>query len=99
MENSVGILVHGNNHFVVRGPLPDPETARALAQHWSIIHIGATPPSTLDKWQIITREFRENLTWAVVIPGDGEISPAVHQLLSELSQRGIPIHDSRLAGW
>ncbi len=63
MENSVGILVHGNNHFVVRGPLPDPETARALAQHWSIIHIGATPPSTLDKWQIITREFRENLTW------------------------------------
>ena len=38
----VGILVHGDNHFVVRGPLPDRDAARALIRHWSIIQIGAT---------------------------------------------------------
>ena len=26
----VGILVHGDNHFIARGPLPDRETALAL---------------------------------------------------------------------
>jgi hypothetical protein len=26
----VGILVHGDNHFIVNGPLPDREEARAL---------------------------------------------------------------------
>jgi len=36
----VGILVHGDNHFIVRGPLPDRDLARALIRHWSIIQIG-----------------------------------------------------------
>jgi hypothetical protein len=31
------------------------------------------------------------LRWAVVVPGDGDISPAVATLLKELSQRGIAI--------
>ena len=35
----VGILVHGDNHFIVRGPLPDRDAARALIRHWSIIQI------------------------------------------------------------
>ena len=73
----VGILVHGDNHFIVRGPLPDRETALALVRHWSLIQIGATTPPSLDRWQIVTREFRENLEWAVVVPGDSEMSPAV----------------------
>ncbi len=85
----LGILVHGDNHFIVRGPLPDRETALELVRHWSLIQIGAATPAALDKWHIVTREFRENLAWAVVIPGDGEISPAVTQLLEELSARGI----------
>ena len=38
----VGILVHGDNHFIVRGRLPDRDVARALIRHWSIIQIGAT---------------------------------------------------------
>jgi hypothetical protein len=38
----VGILVHGDNHFIVCGPLPDRDAARALIRHWSIIQIGAT---------------------------------------------------------
>jgi hypothetical protein len=95
----VGILVHGDNHFIARGPLPDREIALALIRHWSFIQIGATTTPPLDQWQIISREFRENLAWAVVIPGDGETSPAVTKLLAELSGRGINIHDSRFGPW
>jgi hypothetical protein len=90
----VGILVHGDNHFIVRGPLPDPETARALARCWSIIQIGGASPPALAPWRISSREFRENLQWAVIVPGDGEISPAVAVLLSELSARGVAIHSA-----
>ncbi len=88
----VGILVHGDNHFIVRGPLPVGEVALALDRHWSLIQIGAITPPSLARWQIITREFRENLQWAMVVPGDSEPSPAVKQLLNELSARGIRIH-------
>jgi hypothetical protein len=95
----VGILVLGNNHFIVRGPFPDRETALALARHWSLIQIGQTTPPALERWTISTREFRENLEWAVIVPGDGEIAPAVAQLLAELSARGITIHDSRIRAW
>ena len=95
----VGILVHGDNHFIVRGPVPDREIALALVRHWSLIRIGATTPPPLEGWHIITREFRENLEWAVVVPGDAGISPAVTQLLDELSARGITIHDPRFGRW
>jgi hypothetical protein len=95
----VGVLVHGDNHFIVRGPLPDREVALAFIRHWSFIQIGATTPLLLDQWQIISREFRENLGWAVVLPGDGEMSPSVTRLLDELSARGITIHDSRFGLW
>ena len=87
----IGILVHGDNHFIVHGPLPDQATALALARDWSIIQIGQTTPPSLRSWTIVTRAFREDLAWAVVVPGDGEVSPAVAQLLDELSARGIAI--------
>ena len=92
MNSAIGILVHGDNHFIVRGPQPDRETALALVRHWSLIQIGQTTPATLEAWRISTREFRENLEWAVVVPGDKETSPAVAALLDELSSRGIRIH-------
>jgi hypothetical protein len=95
----VGVLVHGDNHFIVRGPLPDRDTARALIQHWSIVQIGATTPPLLERWRISRREFREDLEWAVIVPGTTEISPAVTQLLDELSARGIIIHDSSVDLW
>jgi hypothetical protein len=88
----VGILVLGNSHFIVRGPLPDCETALALARHWSIIQIGRTTPIALQRWRISTREFREDLEWAVVVPGEGEVTLGVAQLLEELSARGITVH-------
>ena len=91
----VGILVHGDNHFIVRGPRPDGVTALALVRHWSLIQIGAKTPPSLEQWSISSREFRENLQWAVVVPGDGEVSHAVLQLLDELRARGIRIYDTR----
>ena len=94
-----GILVHGDNHFIVRGPLPNRDVARALVRHWALIQIGAIMPPDFDWWHIITREFRENLEWAVVVPGDGEMSPAVKQLLGELSARGIAVHNAHLEQW
>jgi hypothetical protein len=87
----VGILVHGDNHFILSGPEPDEASALVLARHWSIIQIGDQKSLSFDQWQIRTKEFRENLEWAVVVPGDGDISPAVSQLLAELSARGITI--------
>ena len=95
----VGILVLGNNHFIVRGPLPDRNTALALARHWSLIQIEQATPIALQGWSISTREFRENLEWAAVVSGDGEITPAVAQLLEELSARGVTVHNSALGQW
>jgi len=88
---TLGILVHGDNHFIVRGPMPDRATALELVRHWSVIQIGAKMPAHLEAWRISTREFRENLEWAIVVPGERETSPAVVQLLDELRARGIVI--------
>jgi hypothetical protein len=87
----LGILVHGDNHFIVRGPEPDRATALELVRHWSVIQIGAKTPAHLEGWRISTREFREDLEWAIVVPGEHEASPAVAQLLEELRARGIAI--------
>lgn len=95
----LGILVDGDNHFIVRGPRPNRGTALALVRHWSLIRIGAPTPPELRLWTISTREFRENLEWAIVVPGDTEHSPAVAQLLDELRARGIAILDTRGADW
>jgi hypothetical protein len=92
----VGILIHGDNHFIVRGPLPDRTTALALTRHWSIIQIGQTTPASLRGWSIVTRAFREDLEWGVVVPGDGEVTPAVAQLREELFARGITIHNYQI---
>ena len=83
--------MHGDNHFIVRGPQPDRAAALALARHWSVIQIGQKTPPALDPWRISTREFREDLEWAVVVPGEGQTSAAVAQLLGELRARGIVI--------
>jgi hypothetical protein len=87
----VGILVHGNNHFILSGPSPDEPSALAMVRHWSIIQIGEAKSSSFGQWEIKSKEFRENLEWAVVVPGESEVSPAVALLLAELSARGISI--------
>ncbi len=87
----VGILVHGNNHFILSGPSPDDAAALVLVRHWSIIQIGEAKSSSFGQWQIRDREFQENLEWAVVVPGDREVSPGVAQLLGGLAARGVNI--------
>jgi hypothetical protein len=87
----VGILVHGNNHFILSGPSPDEATALALVRHWSIIQIGEAKSSSCGLWEIKSKEFRENLGWAVIVPGEREVSPGVAQLLAELYVRGVII--------
>ena len=95
----VGILVHGNNHFILSGPLPDEAMALALVRYWSIIQIGEVKSSSFGQWQIKSKEFRENLEWAVVVPGDRGVSPGVVQLLEELSNRGVAIRRLRTGCW
>src|SRR6266851_3586962 len=79
-----GLLVHDDNHFIVQGPPPGRTAALALVRHWSIIQIGQETPVALRQWHILSRAFRENLEWAVIVPATTEVSPAVTQLLSEL---------------
>jgi hypothetical protein len=95
----VGILVHGNNHFILSGPLPDEAMALAIVRYWSIIQIGEVKSSSFGQWQIKSKEFRENLEWAVVVPGDRGFSPGVAQLLGELSNRGVAIRRLHTGCW
>lgn len=95
----LGIIVHGDNHFIVRGPLPDRATALALVRHWSLISIGIATPPELSAWRISSKEFREDLQWAISVPGESENTPAVRQLLDELVARGVRIHDARHHTW
>jgi hypothetical protein len=88
----VGILVHGNNHFILSGPCPTEAEALMLARHWSIVQIGEVKSQKLQHWEIRKKEFRENLEWAVIVPGDRKISPAILELLTELADRGVAIH-------
>jgi hypothetical protein len=73
--------------------------ALALVRHWSVIRIGEPPSMALQKWQIRSKEFRENLEWAVIVPGDRDISPGVAKLLEELTARNIRIDRCRQNCW
>jgi hypothetical protein len=95
----VGILVHGNNHFILSGPLPDEAMALALVRYWSIIQVGEVKSSSFGQWRIKSKEFRENLEWALVVPGDRGVSPGVVQLLEELSNRGVAIRRLPAGCW
>ena len=80
----VGILVHGNIHFM---------------RHLSIVQIGEARSSSFGQWQIRSKEFRENLEWAVIVPCDRETSPGVAQLLEEPSARRVTIRRLCLGCW
>jgi hypothetical protein len=95
----LGILVHGNNHFILSGPVPDEANALAMLRHWSIVQIDEAKSSSFGPWQIRSKEFREDLQWALVVPGDRETSPGVAQLLAELSARGVTIQRLSKGCW
>jgi hypothetical protein len=89
----VGILVHGNNHYILSGPRPQEAEARALVRYWSVVQIDEAKSQKFAQWEIREKEFRENLEWAVVVPGDREASPGVAELLRELAQRGVEVQE------
>jgi hypothetical protein len=89
----VGILVHGNNHYILFGPAPSDAEAIALARHWSIVQIGEAKSQRFDRWEVRNKEFRENLEWAVVVRGERETAPRVVELLAELKARGVTIRE------
>ncbi len=96
MNGTVGILAHGNNHFILSGPVPAEDQALALARHFSLVRIGQPTSSRFDAWHLRDKEFRENLEWAVVVPGDRPLSTPVAELLAELRARNVKIdHLSR----
>lgn len=87
------MLVYGDNHLILRGPAPTDEQARQLAARFglSVAQIGppAARPGEWDQWRISTREFREDLEWAAVLPAATSPSEAVKQLLAELRARNV----------
>ena len=87
----VGILVHGNTHYILSGPRPTAGEAVALARNWSVVQIGEAKSQKFEKWEIRNKEFRENLQWAVMVPGDRDTSPGVLELLAEIAARGVEI--------
>jgi hypothetical protein len=87
----IEILVCGDNHFIVSGPVPDRAAARTLARHWTIINIGQTKTPSLQRWTVVTRPFMQDLAWVIVVPGDGKITSDVVQSLQELAARGVAI--------
>lgn len=95
----VGILLHGNNHFILSGPAPNAASALAIARHFSLIQIGEPISLSYEKWQIRDQEFRENLEWAVIVKGDRDISRGAAQLLEELSARGITVQECKGSCW
>ena len=95
----VGILVHGNNHFILSGPAPSEAEALALARYWSVIQIGEQKPSLWGPWEIREKESRENLEWAVIVPCDRDTSVGVSELLAELMERGIATYRCSKGCW
>lgn len=89
---AVGILVHGDNHLILAGPLPSPACARRLAQSFGLTLVTLGALRHHGPWEIRTKEFRENLAWAVQLDGGGTPSAAVAALLNELAGRGITIY-------
>ena len=95
----VGILVHGNSHFILSGPEPSAAEGIAIAWHFSLLKIGEPVSNAFEQWEIRNKEFRENLEWAVVVPGDTEVSPAASQLLGELAERGVVVRACEQGCW
>jgi hypothetical protein len=57
----VGILIHGNNHFILSGPLPDEAAPVAPVRNWSIVQIGEAKSSSFGEWEIRSKSFER--TW------------------------------------
>ena len=94
LTNPLGLIVSGEDHFLIRGPKPDAAMARYLVRRWIFPSIedllGTSSPIPAD-WQITTSEFRENIEWTIVLSCRQEPTVAVAQLVAEIVARGVAI--------
>ena len=68
--------------------------ARRLAWRWEVPRLGepAAEEEAPLPWRIVTKAFREDLEWAIVLRcEEEEVSVAVQELLNGLAARGIEI--------
>ena len=94
LTTSLGLIVYGEDHFLIRGPKPDAVMARYLVRRWifpSIEDLLRTSPPIPADWQITTSEFRENIEWTIVLSCDQDPTAAVAQLVSEIAARGVAV--------
>lgn len=92
LTTPLGLIVFGEDHFLIRGPKPDAAMARYLVRRWifpSIEDLLGTSPPIPAEWQITTSEFRENIEWTMVLSCKQEPTSAVAQLVAEIAARGV----------
>lgn len=84
MTLPLGLIVCGEDHFLIRGVKPDLEMARYLVRRWTFPSVddvlGLSPPMP-SGWRITTKEFREDISWVIVLACSSVVSEAVRQLL------------------
>ena len=95
----VGILVHGNNHFILSGAAPSEAQAPALTGHWSLVQIVDRKTTAFGPWEIRGKEFRQNPEWAMMVPGDRHPWKGFAELLAELASRGGRIKKCSRGSW
>jgi hypothetical protein len=76
----VGTIVHGDNHFIVRGPLPDRDAARALFDTGPSFRLERQHRRCSRDGASARRSSEKTLEWAVIVAGNREISPAEYRL-------------------
>ena len=94
LQELLGIIVFGEEHFLVRGPEPDAPMAAYLVRRWIFPStedlLGTSPPIPAG-WRITSSEFRENIVWAVHLSCTNAPNSAVAKLLEEIETRGVRI--------
>ena len=94
MQDPLGIIVFGEDHFLIRGPVPDAQMAAYLVRRWifpSTEDLLGTSPPLPPEWKITSSEFRENIEWAMVLSCPKAHNSSVAELLGELEARGVKI--------
>jgi hypothetical protein len=67
-----------------------------LARHWSIVQIGEVKSQKFEHREIRNKEFRENLAWAVTVPGDRKILQQFWRCLQNLQIAVWPSTDTSM---
>lgn len=84
-----GLLTHRDNHHILQGPCPTPDQARRLVFELEYPDPLRQPSPLRAQWVVVSRAFRDQLEWAVVVGAEERCGEAVRVLLKELAARGV----------